>query len=402
MPAYDLLERRSRSVGYGSASCSGGRHSTRCRRALGTLVPVADPVELHAAIEAVGAEGGLDLQALRTAARQADRSVSDLRTSLNRYTTDAAVDTDGVCVIIGGSLARREVTHGADCDYLVLVTGTPDHSVIPKFMRWMELLRDKFALMPPGSQRIFADAATSSELMARIGLDADSNVNTTRRLLALIESDWLFDQEARKLIVRRLLERYCADYCPDSDFWVQHTVRIPHFLLNDVIRFWRTMAVDFGAKQWSALRPDWGLRYAKLLTTRKVLFAGTLSTIFRTQAALEGITDNGERYASLLDYLEEEFSVPPLERLMRSYDRVVDSESKESLVQILASYDEFIDILERPGVRSIFQYGDKDDPDTARYRDAAQEGAAQIHERLNQLFFDDPLFQDLTRHYGLF
>jgi hypothetical protein len=42
------------------------------------------------------------------------------------------------------------------------------------------------------------------------------------------------------------------------------------FSLNDIVRFWRTMAVDFASKQRDRAGEEWGLRNAKLRMSRKL------------------------------------------------------------------------------------------------------------------------------------
>ena len=72
-----------------------------------------------------------------------------------------------------------------------------------------------------------------------IGLDADTNTNFTRRMLLLLES--------RELHGRRAALGDRADPRPLP--YESHTRRRPpRFLLNDVVRYWRTICVDFEGK----------------------------------------------------------------------------------------------------------------------------------------------------------
>lgn len=355
---------------------------------------------LDESIEAVAAQGPTVIDALREAARRADRIRNGFRKALARTFKDEP-GLEDIGVVLGGSLARREHTHGADCDFLVLVRDMPAHRTIPKVIRAVDTHRADRSLEPPGAQHLFGDFVTASELVTRIGLDADSNVTTTRRLLCLTESTSVFNDDVRDDVVWRMLERYCADYDPENEFWVGHPVRIPHFLTNDVTRYWRTIAVDFGAKQWSSLRADWGLRFAKLVTTRKILFAGTLGSLFLTQTLVAGAASDEERYERLLAHLFEHFSRPPLARLMACHAHLGGA-GRTALEDVLRSYDSFIDILERPETRRALKTEPNDDPDSQELRDEVGQIAQMIQSGLEAIFFDDPLFAELTREYGLF
>jgi len=109
-------------------------------------------------------------------------------------------------------------------------------------------------------------------LSERIGLDQDDTRNLTRRMLLLLESEPVTGVDVHRQVKKRILDRYLAEhlkaYLP------------PRFLLNDVIRYWRTMCVDFEGKveqdRQAAARDKFVTRNAKLRTSRKMLYASGL------------------------------------------------------------------------------------------------------------------------------
>jgi len=94
-------------------------------------------------------------------------------------------------------------------------------------------------------------------------------------MLVLLESVAASNLAVHEAVRRAILAGYLAESSRDG--------LVPRFLLNDVVRYWRTIGVDFAGKQRRRRGEGWGLRNAKLRTSRKVLFAGGLLPVFRCQ-----------------------------------------------------------------------------------------------------------------------
>ena len=115
----------------------------------------------------------------------------------------------------------------------------------------------------PGLTGTFGRMTFSHDLIHIIGGEDDTNRNLTQRLLLLLESVVVGgNAQAYNRVITNILQRYIPEEeQTDKSGWLSS---VPRFLLNDVARLWRTMAVDFATKQWERQGEDWGLRAAKL------------------------------------------------------------------------------------------------------------------------------------------
>lgn len=200
----------------------------------------------------------------------------------------------------------------------------------------------------PGPTGTFGNMAFSHEIVHQIGGQSDTNKNTTQRILLLLESTPIGERrEAYDRVIRAVIDRYLdEDTHPlnrDSKSY-----RVPRFLLNDIVRFWRTMAVDFASKQRDRDGKGWGLRNAKLRMSRKLIFASGLLVCFSSSLDpdLQNkiSTDPNDVRFQLGNHIRDYVQLTPLEILERSTKRysIPDSVAKE----LFDSYTKFLRVLD--------------------------------------------------------
>jgi predicted nucleotidyltransferase len=167
---------------------------------------------------AVGAENPIDLlaekiggkwQNLLEARRFTQQFRFDLRTKL------ADLDTEDTSIVVFGSLARDEATSGSDVDWTLLIDGMADPKHTDVAHETLERLA-QIQAKPPGREGTFGTLAFSHEILHWIGGADDSNSNTTRRMLLLLESKPVGRTEAWDRILNNVLNRYLTE---DLGLW---------------------------------------------------------------------------------------------------------------------------------------------------------------------------------------
>lgn len=280
-----------------------------------------------------------------------ENKLHELRGSL------AKVTPQGVTVLTFGSYARREASPNSDLDYLLVVGDGGEEPASAAAIR--EALS---ALVPiePGADGPFGGHVARIGLLKNVGGMDDTNKAITRRILLLLEGDWLCcGQNDFDTLRRELIEKYIG-IARRKD----HQIAL--FLLNDIIRYWRTITVDYAFKI-SEEGKDWGLRNIKLMYSRKLMYA----------SGLFGVAMTADRTQDQkIEFLADYFSLPVIERIRRTAG---DSESR----RLMELYDQFLAKLEDQSLRDHLKSLGATQGDDEIFRDLKNEGHRFTRELLN-------------------
>jgi hypothetical protein len=313
---------------------------------------------------------GTDLPNL-TAARE--RTEQELRA--RREAIAALPRGEDASVVLFGSWGRRELTRRSDDDWAVLIEGAPREGTTPAPDAVARALE-----RTPGRSGVFGTTIFGDDLVSRIGLDADSNANLTRRMLLMLESQAVAGERAH----RRCWEQVLDGYLQDAD----KPYRPPRFFLNDLIRYWRTICVDFVGKEREG-GEKWGIRNAKLRTSRKLLFAGGLVPLLQCHRL---------RRDERREFLVAQLSAPATDRLAGAF---LDCGARDAGVRALSAYDRWLAVLDDDERRGELERLTKEAaPASAVFRDVRRH-AAELERGLQVLLFDTELGPHV-REYGIF
>lgn len=230
-------------------------------------------------------------------------------------------------VLTGGSFARGEASPESDLDWFV-ICDTPEataeaHRDLPAIASVLERSVPK----PPSTGGAFAKVELIDEMARNIGGEDDKNSKITRRVLYLLEGAYLHDEERFLQYRDQILGKYIQPTISDHTFC--------RFLLNDLIRYYRTICVDFEHKTREENKA-WGTRNIKLIFSRKLLyFSGVLAAAETWQYT----------YTSKMEKIRGLFALTPIRRI----ETVCGSRADRAL----SAYGEFLKKLSDPSVRMM-------------------------------------------------
>lgn len=339
---------------------------------------------------------------IANARQAAQKKTEELDAALSE---EASPDTS---VIIYGSLAREEFTQGSDLDWTLLVDGQAN----PQHQKELLNIRKKLDELgkQPGREKTFGKLTFSHPLLHMIGGEDDTNANTTRRVLFLLEAFPVGRfTDAFYRVRKHILHRYLLE-----DHGLSRTSRTgetrwtPLFLLNDMARYWRTMTVDFAYKQWDRGNDGYALRSLKLGVSRKLIYASGLLSCFwcdpRVSLAGYERTSPVEKTWILNKSLSDMFRLTPLERFACFFLRhSEDNFLLDSARVFFDTYDEFLGLLEDKPLRDHLDELTPEAMDEDASFQSARAIRTQFEQAVKRIFLNpQSLLYDYTIDRGVF
>ncbi|WP_188667334.1 nucleotidyltransferase domain-containing protein [Terasakiella brassicae] len=169
---------------------------------------------------------------------------------LNAFADDLSkgIDVSGIqdiTIFVTGSYAREEASPYSDLDLFIVRDGSEKGN---KLTNIEKALLDS-SLIRISREHEFPDFSGGGEFLkvnyikdmqdSLGGREDDFNNHFTARMLLLSESKALYNEKTYNKFLNEVIEAYFRDYH-------EHTKDFqPVFLLNDVIRFWRTLCLNY-------------------------------------------------------------------------------------------------------------------------------------------------------------
>ena len=263
----------------------------------------------------------------------------------------------------------------------------------------VETLLIKLEYREPGSTKIFGEMASSYELVHYIGGIEDTNQNITRRILMLLESVPLSNPLIHDRVLRAILKRYIIG---DPSSTHRDKFRAPLFLLNDVVRYWRTIAVDYAAKKWQRSNKGWGLRNVKLRMSRKLLFAKGMLTCFLCDGQFSGNPKGLSQEIIQAELLNICFNLCRCSAIDLLAKTLLEYAKPETGRRIFTAYNNFVAMLNNVKQRQRLEEIEFDEANDQLFEDQ-RENSREFQKGLEEFFFEsNPTLTKFTKRYGVF
>lgn len=206
--------------------------------------------------------------------------LSDLRSSLLKR--EHVANFEGLVIYTTGSYGRLEASQYSDIDLFFMMTkarGELDELRVPEIRMLSDVIgvSDTMGFPKFSNDGEFLRLLFQDEMLGDLGGRTDDyNNHFTARMLLLLESRSVYNDSLYSECLRKTVSAYFRDYrYHPKDFQ-------PIFLINDIIRFWKTLCLNYENRRNSpteAKATKQKVKNFKLKFSRMLTCFGTIASL---------------------------------------------------------------------------------------------------------------------------
>ena len=258
---------------------------------------------------------------------------------LKKITTEFNASPDlrqykSISVYCGGSLGRGEAGTNSDLDLFILSNNKKSAESRLDILRLLSeatRINSKLGFPEFSNDGQYLRVYSFPDMLNALGSPRDDNENLfTVRMLLILESKSVFNEDLYSQHIEKTLGHYFRDSRGRSSFR-------PLFLLNDLLRYWRTVCLNYELIRDDPKRP-WRKKNINLKFSRMLTVFGTVLPIIA-------------KPATNIEYLIDLVNCSPMECLARGLDILGDHTLKAEFRSFLSHYEKFLVAKEKMGTK---------------------------------------------------
>lgn len=300
-----------------------------------------------------------------TRAEFSQKRIDELGNSLKPV--EHLLSDEPLCIYATGSYGRLEASEESDIDLFFLYEGHPavqrlSNLTLIRLSACLIEATETMGFPPFSGDGRYLDVHYLDRMEEVLGSPEDDRLNVfTARMLLLLESRPVFAVELYRRMLKAVIDFYYRDFDDhQADFR-------PTFLLNDILRFWRTLTLNYEHDRYEVLQlPEDEQLEAKAKSALKnyKLKVSRLATCFSMILHL-----SSEEPPVQANRVFELCSLTPSERFEDLRGRG-GAETDVCIESLLTTYEGFLDQVQRPRLELLNDFRD----DALRYERLQEAG----------------------------
>ncbi|MBY0481474.1 MAG: hypothetical protein K2Q21_08970 [Chitinophagaceae bacterium] len=289
----------------------------------------------------------------------------------------------GLCIYVGGALGRHEGNPFSGIDLFLIKSGKQETQKVSKLSKTIidaELIRIIAELGFPSfsNDGEFLNIHYLENIIEELGIpDDDGNGSLTARMSLLLEGCPVYNEDFYYEAGKTIVSAYC-----NNDLYISPLGFTPVFLVNDIIRYWKTLHLYGLYQKNDDEKNEWGHVYNfKVIFSKKI---ACYSFIMLVMSRHKTLTE---------DFIFEIIKMKPIQRLVELKRYTIELEPLVD--EIIKIYTSFISLNDQPQ-NSLIKYIDNKEKQKEIFHTGSVNLSQKILEVILILGKDSPeIFQHI-------